>query len=467
MTSTESSLEQFLSKPNEGLSFDAAVDPRPKAKITEIIVRGSRGRKDYGNIIGLAESLKKHGLLNAITVEKGMDDKLYLIAGERRLRAATLAGWTHIPYHFKNDVEPLEIKMLELIENEDRHPLEWHEKLELLAQIDAEMKKKHGIAPRGQSTNPEDPRWSTDKTAAFVQAHPKTVSNEISFAEKLRKRPDIKERVKHLNQSQAAKVLDQIEKREDVERMHKQGLIKTNASILEGDMLVLIKSVADNSIDLVLTDPPFGYDALSKSEGSVRGDTHQFQALMRPDDNLSMSEVRSLMQGFIPELYRVLKPGCHFYIFFSLDLYNPLQSLCDTCGLRLHDNPLIWEKGEENTTPFNGYNYMACYESILFGWKPLTDDPKEKGMKRLNKPMKSILKFKTMEEKKRRHIFHKPTDLLASLIENSTNKGDLVLDPFCGSGESIKVAHHLGRSGLGFEKNHDHWIMAQTNLLEV
>jgi DNA modification methylase len=466
-TSNDASLiDTLLATQNKGLSFDEKIDPRPKAKLSDIIVRENRGRKNFENIQGLAQSLREHGMLNAVTLEpvpqnplmdESLRNKFYLIAGERRFRAASLAGWTHVPYHLKRDIDLMEAKMLELIENKDRQPLEWHEEIELLAQIDKHRKDKFGLKP---SKAPEDdPRWSTQKTAILTNTDYSSTIKKISFAEKLRKRPDLKDRIKHLNESQAMKVAEQIEKREDVERMHTQGLIKTAAEIKEMDAVVFLKSLPDSSIDLILTDGPFGYSEITKGEGKSRGGTQAYQSSLKPSDNLSSQEVLLLFREVIPEFARILRPGSHFYIFFALDFLHDFTLLCQSHGLQLHKQVLIWEKDNENTTPFNGYNYMSCYESILFGWKP--------EMKRLNSPMRSVLKYKTVREKDRRHPFHKPPELLSALIKNSTNLGEVVLDCFAGSGEVVKSAKNCGRSGIGCEVDHENWLGAQANLMDL
>jgi DNA modification methylase len=259
-------------------------------------------------------------------------------------------------------------------------------------------------------------------------------------------------------------VAAQLERREDVERLYKSCLITTSADIKEGDFRELIKLVPSESVDCICSDPPFGYDELTESEGKTRGGTQQYQGLMKPTDNLSLGEVRELMQALFPEMHRILRPGCHFYLFFSLDLYQPLQSMALSSGLKTHKTPLIWTKDGENTTPFNGFNYMSCYEAILFGWKPMKGVPE---MKRLNDPMKNVLSYKTVKRDHRHHVFHKPSELISALLKNSTNLGDLVLDPMCGSGEVVKTAKLIGRSGLGFEIDHENFIEAQMNLKEA
>ena len=118
--------------------------------------------------------------------------------------------------------------------------------------------------------------------------------------------------------------------------------------------------------------------------------------------------------------------------------------------------PLIWQKGSA-AAMFKGYEYPSDYEPILFG------HASEK-TKRLMSPCRATLDFKPISAKLKLHPFEKPQDLLRYLIEQSTMKGELVLDPFAGSGASLLAAKESGRSYLGFEIDKEHFLKAQARL---
>lgn len=99
------------------------------ARIVDIEV-GERRREDLGDIAGLAESLKKYGLLHPIIV----DEELNLIAGQRRLEAAKLLGWTDIDVRYKTDLTEKEKREIELEENLRRKDLTAYERSKVIVE---------------------------------------------------------------------------------------------------------------------------------------------------------------------------------------------------------------------------------------------------------------------------------------------------------------------------------------------
>jgi ParB/RepB/Spo0J family partition protein len=85
---------------------------------------GERRRQDYGDIAGLAQGIKRVGLLEPIIVERnGQEDRYRLVAGERRLRAAWQLGWETIPAQLREQLSEADLRDIELEENENRKPL--------------------------------------------------------------------------------------------------------------------------------------------------------------------------------------------------------------------------------------------------------------------------------------------------------------------------------------------------------
>jgi site-specific DNA-methyltransferase (adenine-specific) len=158
-----------------------------------------------------------------------------------------------------------------------------------------------------------------------------------------------------------------------------------------------------------------------------------------------------------PQLWRVLKPGGHFYIFYAQSQRHMIVNCLASAGLSVIEPDLIWNKGR-NMNAFGGYNFMSYYEPILFGYKPGDND----FMRRLAEPMGNIITCPPLDEKI--HSFEKPHDLLEKLIKQSTNPGDIILDPFAGSFSTGRSARKLGRSGIGFELSEKNFIAAQAAL---
>lgn len=111
--------------------------------INEIKVTGRR-REDFGDIDGLAESIRKYGLLHAITV----DDESNLIAGERRLRACKSLGWSEIPVRLLRELtddEKAEIELEENVRRKDLTPYEQSRVLVKLAEVAANVLRSDSL----------------------------------------------------------------------------------------------------------------------------------------------------------------------------------------------------------------------------------------------------------------------------------------------------------------------------------
>jgi site-specific DNA-methyltransferase (adenine-specific) len=450
-------------------TWDRSKDTRTWVSLKSIIVKPGRARKEFAvnDLMALVQSLKAHGMLNAIVVEPVLDDeknkdKFYLVAGERRYRAAMFALWSEVPICLRADLDPISLKEIELEENLCRSNLTQYETIEIQREIHELKTKKYGRLGRGIDPTTTD-AWSLDKTAKLLGENVKTLTRNVGFAKKLNARPDIKKKVEQMPLVAAMKLFDQIVDAENVDRLHKQGLLKVNNTLVNDDCLEAIKHVKTDTVDLTLTDPPFGISSLADfGDGEGRGagtDTNQFVSLMRTDDNMNETTVREMLGKLAPELFRVTKPGGHLYMFHSWALTNWIADTLKAAGFEVHDTALIWYKSRA-TSVFNGYNYQASYEPIIFAWKP----PRSK---RLNTAAKTLLDFKPVSVKLRSHVFEKPLELLSFLIKQSTKTGDLVFDPFAGSGSVSVAAAQTGRSSFSIEKNKDHWLRAQRRLDEV
>ncbi len=421
-----------------------------------------RARKNFKVVPQLMESIKKYGLFNPVLVspidKEFLTSKSYkLVAGECRLRAMLMLGATEIPCLLREDLSKTEEKEIELEENLRRENLAWPEQIELIAQIDDIKRKEFGERQRGPSINGADARWTQDKTAAIIGLSRSSVTLKLKLARTMRERPDLAEKIKGLPETSAVKVLNRELETEKLAHLASEGKLELFESLRLGDSKELMKSLIDSSIDLLITDPPFGNPVLQDNEGKDRGKSQQYTSQLKPYDNLSAGEVGFMFSHWLAkELFRILKPGSHFYIFFAYECYRALTTSLSDAGLSVSPVPLTWFKGRP-TTVFRGYEYMGCSEPILYGHKP----PKSK---RLSKPEKTLLLCAPVALNDRKHLFEKPQDLLRLLIEQSSVQGDLILDPFAGSGSTLRAAKAKGRSFVGFEIDEGHFLIAQKEL---
>lgn len=407
--------------------------------IKNIIVLPSRGRKEFTRIDELAASLKANGFANPILCTESHNKPGYyvLVAGERRYRAAILAGFTEVPITFREGLSDIQQKILELEENVGRVDLSWPEEAELHRQID-ELQRS------------QDSNWTQKKTAELVNLSPGHVSLQIQVADKLRADPALREEVKHLPIRQAMKVIEQKEQIARVDRLHKAGQLQVTTDLRLGNCVDLIRKLPTHSVDMLLTDPPYGLAQLEalreNSNGPMSG-----HALMSDLHNQDIVSVLKLLRALAPELNRVLKPGAHIYVFSA---YQYVGQFIDALAPLEFQPPLLhWDRGKP-TTPAYGYNYLNRTEAIIYGHNP----PRSK---RLQKNMYNVLEHPEVPKNLRVYPTEKPQSLLKDLILQSTITGDTVLDCFAGSASTLKAARALGRKSIGFELNEDSWKRAQ------
>lgn len=186
-----------------------------------------------------------------------------------------------------------------------------------------------------------------------------------------------------------------------------------------------IKQVFDNSIDLVVTDPPYGISYRSNRPKKKH-------KCMQNDSDLVW------LGDLCKELKRVCKTEAHLYVFCSwhnIDVFK--QTLAAFFNVK---NILVWEKNNHGSGDLLG-DYAPKYEMIIFC---------SNGSKKLNGGRSSnVIKCSKMPTDN--HPTEKPTTLLRHLIEKSSNKGDLVLDAFAGSFSTARACKEIGRDFICFE----------------
>lgn len=213
-----------------------------------------------------------------------------------------------------------------------------------------------------------------------------------------------------------------------------------NYNILLGDALTLFKDIEDETIDCIVTDPPYE---------TISGGSNENAGVNRPGGILSKNDGKIFehndldIEAWIGECYRVLKQNTHIYIMTNfLNLEKYLHSVREA-GFDIH-NLLIWEK---NTVTPNRW-YMKNAEYIIFGRKGEAKPINDCGSK-------TILSFNNVS--KRIHPTEKPIDLLKLLITNSTKPDEVVLDPFGGSMSTVRAALLTGRKAIAFELDENYY----------
>lgn len=213
-----------------------------------------------------------------------------------------------------------------------------------------------------------------------------------------------------------------------------------------GDCMEQLKKFEDDSIDLIVTDPP--YRTTSRGNclgGGMFKKKINLKGQVFTHNNIDCSE-------YAPEFYRVLKDGGHCYVMTNhVNLVNILNVFI--CSGFHFIKSLIWDKQNKIV----GTYYMSQFEYILFFRKG-------RGVKINHCGTSDILSFpnkKTKDENgKNLHDTEKNVDLMEVLVNNSSQEGEIVLDPFMGIGSTGIAAVRNNRRFIGIEIDEKYYNIA-------
>lgn len=204
--------------------------------------------------------------------------------------------------------------------------------------------------------------------------------------------------------------------------------------IYTGDALSVLKGWPDRFVDLVVTDPPYGNAiAYGRAKRRIAGDENPLVGLMA-----------------MAEAYRVLKRNSNAYVFADIKHLGFIENFfVRYTGYRIRD-VLIWDKAHMGL----GYGFRRRYECI-FALEKGKPEYRDKGLP-------NVIAVPRVNTKDHPHA--KPVDLIKRLIRTSSDEGEIVLDPFVGSGTTCVAAAALGRRYLGIELSPAYAAIARKRL---
>ena len=223
--------------------------------------------------------------------------------------------------------------------------------------------------------------------------------------------------------------------------------------LINGNCLDTLKNIPNESIDLIVTDPPYPTTSrgnAGNSGGMLQKDINK-KGKVFTYNNINCKE-------YAPEFYRVLKDGSHCYVMTNhINLIDMLNTFTDV-GFHFIKS-LIWNKGNK----IMGQYYMSQYEYILFFRKG-------KGKKINNCGTSDILSIPNKKTKdkdgKNIHDTEKPIELMEVLVNNSSQENELVLDPFMGVGSTGLACIKNNRNFIGIEIDENYFTIAKSRLEE-
>lgn len=213
------------------------------------------------------------------------------------------------------------------------------------------------------------------------------------------------------------------------------------------DAVAWLNSLPAESVDLVVTDPP--YESLEKHRAV--GTTTRLKNSKASSNDWFTIFPNDRFQELFDAIYRVMKKNTHFYLFCDAETMFYAKPIGEAAGFKFW-KPIVWDKQRIGM----GYHYRARCEFILFF---------EKGKRKLNDlGVPDVLEAVRVW---RGYPTEKPVDLMEILVRQSTQEGELVIDPFCGSGASGVAAVRLGRKFGGCDVSEEAVSVTKTRLEEA
>jgi DNA modification methylase len=212
--------------------------------------------------------------------------------------------------------------------------------------------------------------------------------------------------------------------------------------IFQKDCIEGLKEIPDNSVDLIVTSPPYNFGGFNREGKKSSYDCY--------DDNMTEEEYKEWTQNYFKELYRVLKPTGMFYFnikyrFIDYECKIPFWivekspfKLLNMVIWKFASSPDVakikWYPRHEYIFVFiksNNYYFNENYAKYGDVWE--------------------ISQVMANSKERTEHPAQYPLKLVRRIIESSSKRGDVVLDPFMGSGTSAVACNQLDRKYIGFE----------------
>ena len=211
-------------------------------------------------------------------------------------------------------------------------------------------------------------------------------------------------------------------------------------SIINGDCLEIMKNFPDKSVDMVLTDIPYGV---------VNRDSNGLRNL----DKGKADEFEMSMVELLDELYRV--SSGQIIIFCGKEQFSDIYSFF--ANKKGTVRPIVWNK--TNPSPMNGQHIYLSGVEFAVWFKP-------RGRKVFNAFCKNTV-FNFPNGSKKYHPTGKNLDLFTELIKDNSNENELILDPFMGGGTTGVACINTNRRFIGIELDDEYFNKAKERIEEV
>lgn len=389
--------------------------------VEQIIVPSERFREaDKQKVGDIAESLARFGQLQPVILQRDNT----LVDGLHRLTAVKQANLPVVQAVYRDEMDELFLRELELEVNIQRKEMTWQERTRAIASL-------HDIRVQ------RDPNWSQSQTQELTGAKRQAdISEAIQITKMAKLFPEIG-KAKSKNQAlswikaKAASVM-----RVQAVKHNKIDFGNIEQKIAHGDSVEIIKQIPDHSFNAIITDPPFGIDYDNKVSGSS-------QSLSAYEDSAQSYE---RLLSMAPDLYRVLKPDGWLIWFFGISWYERCKEVFRAAGFIVDEIPIVWDRSDAKPFTIRPDRYFGrSYDVALHCIK---GDPQM-----IQRSKSNVLRIPPVDSGDKELTVERPVELYAELIRRLTVPKEIVADFFVGSGSCPAAAAMLGRDYFGVERD--------------
>lgn len=207
-------------------------------------------------------------------------------------------------------------------------------------------------------------------------------------------------------------------------------------TIWHADCRDVLPTLVPGSVDLVLTDPPYGIGYASAWRTRMDGAPRQHAPSFGEDE---------FDASWIPDAYRLLRTDRYWYLFTRWDVIDRWRAALEGVGLRICQR-LVWDKCHWKMGDLRHYGSQT--EDILLLRKGIPSMFQDGNGRRGN-----LFRYSSafLPEGQFDHPTQKPESLVRRFIVDGSKSGQVALDPFMGSGTTLRAAKDLGRRAIGIE----------------
>lgn len=225
--------------------------------------------------------------------------------------------------------------------------------------------------------------------------------------------------------------------------------------IWHGDSIELCQKFKPNSVDCIITDPPFGVDNLSNMAVTEGGKKYATKIANDENPEVAIQVFKDVMSSLLP----ATKEDCDLYVFTAYQVLKEwlamLDEFCSQYGF-VRKAVLVWEKDGPGMGDLESWG--QGHEFIIF----LKKGRAPRNAKRRN----GVLHIPQLRPDALIHPHEKPPALLELLIKHSTTEGAFLVDPFGGSGSLVRAAKNCNRNAVAIELDEVRYERAAKKLEE-